>query len=73
MNLEENSGRVDVEMKKLELLESCLNPLEFEGESVLQLLVLLRGSLPLHLLFLQVQVALNALKPMERVRLFPLV
>ena len=60
-------------MEELELSESRLDPLQFEGESVLELLVPLRPSLSLHVLLLLVQVALHTLKPVQRVRLLPLV
>ena len=60
-------------MEELELSESRLDPLQFEGESVLELLVPLRPSLSLHVLLLLVQVCLNTLKPVQRVRLLPLV
>ena len=72
-HLEENSGRIDIEMEELELSESRLDPLQFEGESVLELLIPLGGSLPLHALLLLVQIGLHTLEPVQRVRLLPLV
>ena len=60
-------------MQELELPESGVNPLQLESESVLQLLVLLRGPRLLHALLLLVQVALDTLEPMKRIGLLPLI